>query len=496
MLHAIQLGIFKYTRDIFFESIGESAQVAHDINGLARVYGKLLSHQSDRSLPNTNFSKGIKDGKLMAKDYRGVLLVMAAVIRSTKGREMLGTKRNFRQETLIDDWQLLVELLLEWEAYLCLPEMKLKHVKRLDKKHRYIMYVMKKVANRTKGMGLNIMKFHAIVHLMDDIIHHGVPLEADTAGNESHHKIAKVAARLTQRNEAHFIYQVAVRMYEFLILDLAIHEIENGRRISDYFDIFSDESIAEMDISSENSNEMIQPSGKEELIVTDDAKISVFFDEEQGAPGFELHSKSKFVEKTQMNTELLEFLLGLQDLLSDYLPTKSLDIFTRHKRGDNIFHGHPNYRGQGPWRDWAVVQWEGYGELPCHICCFVVLDSVPASRNGFEYGGVRLKNATYAVVESVELEEDEEELGKSDLFVPLIKEVAGVDDLGNVLGRKFYLAETEAIVRPCAVIPDIGGDRNRYFLVKGREEWHKEFIAWVERPHHDDDMNEEEEEND
>ena len=496
MLHAIQLGIFKYTRDIFFESIGESAQVAHDINGLARVYGKLLSHQSDRSLPNTNFSKGIKDGKLMAKDYRGVLLVMAAVIRSTKGREMLGTKRNFRQETLIDDWQLLVELLLEWEAYLCLPEMKLKHVKRLDKKHRYIMYVMKKVANRTKGMGLNIMKFHAIVHLMDDIIHHGVPLEADTAGNESHHKIAKVAARLTQRNEAHFIYQVAVRMYEFLILDLAIHEIENGRRISDYFDIFSDESIAEMDISSENSNEMTEASGKEELIVTDDAKITVFFDEEQQAPGFELQSKSKFVEKTQMNTELLEFLLGLQDLLSDYLPTKSLDIFTRHKRGDNIFHGHPNYRGQGPWRDWAVVQWEGYGELPCHICCFVVLDSVPASRNGFEYGGVRLKNATYAVVESVELEEDEEELGKSDLFVPLIKEVAGVDDLGNVLGRKFYLAETEAIVRPCAVIPDIGGDRNRYFLVKGREEWHKEFIAWVERPHHDDDMNEEEEEND
>ena len=69
MLHAIQLGIFKYTRDIFFETIGESAQVAHDINGLARVYGKLLSHQSDRSLPNTNFSKGIKDGKLMAKDY-------------------------------------------------------------------------------------------------------------------------------------------------------------------------------------------------------------------------------------------------------------------------------------------------------------------------------------------------------------------------------------------------------------------------------------------
>ena len=446
MLHAIQLGIFKYTRDIFFESIGESAQVAHDINGLARVYGKLLSHQSDRSLPNTNFSKGIKDGKLMAKDYRGVMLVMAAVIRSTKGRQLLGTKQNFREDHLKDDWQLLVELLLEWEAYLCLPKMKMKHIKRLDKKHRYIMYVMKKVANRTKGMGLNIMKFHGIVHLMDDIIQHGVPLEFDTAGNESHHKIAKVAARLTQQNEANFLYQVAVRMHEFLILDLALHEVETGGRVSDYFDIFSDESVAEMDISSENPD---QPAAdEEELNVTDDAKIAVFFDKEEGAPGFELQSKSKFADKTAINTELLHFLLGLQDLLLDYLPTKHLDIFTRHKRGDNIFHGHPNYRGQGPWRDWAIVQWEGYGELPCHICCFVVLDSVPASRNGLQYSGVWLKNATYAVVESVEHEDIGEELGKSELFVPLLKEVAGMDGDGSVVGRKFYLAETDGLCWP------------------------------------------------
>ena len=60
------------------------------------------------------------------------------------------------------------------------------------------MYIMKKVAKRSKGMGLNILKFHAIVHLMEDIQIHGVPLEFDTAANESHHKESKLAARLTQ----------------------------------------------------------------------------------------------------------------------------------------------------------------------------------------------------------------------------------------------------------------------------------------------------------
>ena len=68
MLHQLQLGIFKYTRDTFFSSLGDSAAVSFEVNGLARIHGKLLSHQSDRSLPDNNFSKEIKEGKLMAKN--------------------------------------------------------------------------------------------------------------------------------------------------------------------------------------------------------------------------------------------------------------------------------------------------------------------------------------------------------------------------------------------------------------------------------------------
>ena len=79
-LHAIQLGIFKYIREIFFLDMGKDSQLAKDVNGLATMYGKLLSHQSDRDLPNTNFAKGIQKGKVMARDFRGILLIMAAVL--------------------------------------------------------------------------------------------------------------------------------------------------------------------------------------------------------------------------------------------------------------------------------------------------------------------------------------------------------------------------------------------------------------------------------
>jgi hypothetical protein len=124
MLHAMQLCIFKYCRDFFFDFIGKDAATAQEINGLTKIYGKLIAHQSKRSLPATNFSKGIKDGKLMAKDYRGVLLIMAAVLLSTSGRKMLSTKRKLKKDARKDDWILLVELLLEWGAYLCQPTMK------------------------------------------------------------------------------------------------------------------------------------------------------------------------------------------------------------------------------------------------------------------------------------------------------------------------------------------------------------------------------------
>lgn len=63
-----------------------------------------------------------------------------------------------------------------------------------------------------------------------------------------------------------------------------------------------------------------------------------------------------------------------------------------------------------------------------------------------------------------------------------------MDANGYVTNRTFYLADTEAFVGPCCAVPDIGGPINRYFVVKPREEWAKEFILWLEDPHNLDQM--------
>ena len=140
MLHAVHLGLFLYVRECFFAQIGPTSQLAKDIDAVAQELGALFRHNSERDLPNCKFTHGIQaKKKLMAKEYRGVLLLIAAVLRSTKGRELLCKSKHFAQKAHMDDWLLLVETLLQWEAFLCEPEMDLVHVDQLESKNRYIM---------------------------------------------------------------------------------------------------------------------------------------------------------------------------------------------------------------------------------------------------------------------------------------------------------------------------------------------------------------------
>lgn len=515
-LHAIQLGIFKYIRDIFFDRMGKTSELAETVNGLAAIYGKLLTRQSERDLPNTNFSKGIQKGKLMARDYRGVLLILAAVLRSTKGRDLLFKRKKLGGKNGLRDWTLLVELMLEWEGYLCEKSMKKKDVKRLAKKHRFIMYIMRAVAKRSSGMGLKIMKFHAIVHLIADIILYGVPTEFDTGSNESHHKESKYAAKLTQRKESTFNYQTAKRLAEFLCIDLAMEEIESDRCVWEYFDAAIDEFMNANDVDMEegeldttmeeagtdsgasderdlddkdsNLDDSESNSDDSELEVTTGGTRIKIFEDDDGKASFQFVTRSKTMNDGGIWVqEVLDWLNGLQNLVLGHIPEPELPVLTQHKRSEHVFYGHPNYRSSGPWKDWVKVQWgPGWGVLPSHIWCFVSLNNMPIGKEKLEYGGITLQNGVYAVVEVANYVTDYEETTASDLFTPLHLDVKGLDRDGEVTGRRFYLANTDAFVEPCCVIPDIGGKSNAYFEVKPRREWSNIFVQWLRDKHEHD----------
>ena len=136
---------------------------------------------------------------------------------------------------------------------------------------------------------------------------------------------------------------------------------------------------------------------------------------------------------------------------------------------------------KGPWKDWVVVDWgrRDGGKSPAHISCFIKLHGV-TDRN-IKFDGLYLKDGVYPVVEGCQFEQDYEEAGE--IFVPLLKDVDGFADDGSVESRKYELANVEAFVAPCCVVPDIGGPANRYFMVESRPKWSKMFVKWVEDPH-------------
>jgi hypothetical protein len=116
-------------------------------------------------------------------------------------------------------------------------------------------------------------------------------------------------------------------------------------------------------------------------------------------------------------------LLDLQDLLQAYGEENPLAIFTMHMQKDQIYRGHPDFWGKGSSRDWVWVDWgAGWGHLPCHIWCFVVINE-KAGKQRLRYGGITLAAGTHAVVETMELEENKIELGKSDLMMPICKDI-------------------------------------------------------------------------
>ena len=167
----------------------------------------------------------------MAKECRGVLLVMLAIFRSTEGRETMGIRSEwFQNEANKDDWIMLIELLLEWEAHFNSDVMMIKHVVRLRKKHRFILCLMCKIAKREKGMGLKLIEFHVVLHLADDILNVGVPAEFDTSANEGHDKLGKKARKLTQKEAASFQHQTSVRLMEHLSLERAMDEMSTDAK--------------------------------------------------------------------------------------------------------------------------------------------------------------------------------------------------------------------------------------------------------------------------
>jgi len=223
-----------HARDIFFKHVGKDSKLAREIDILTMLHGRLHCRQSNREWPNTRFPSGIRAGKQDGKKHTGIILGLLTAICSGKGQKLLETRPKCRESGVIKDWIMLLETLLDWEAWLTSPKMMKPDVQKAKTEHRYIMCSTQKVAVRQTAMGLKLIKFHGVFHMTDDVHNFSVPLEYDTGCNKNHQIPAKKTSMLTQKDLTKVEDHVAERMLEMEVLALVQMEI-GGKWVCDYW---------------------------------------------------------------------------------------------------------------------------------------------------------------------------------------------------------------------------------------------------------------------
>ena len=464
LLHATLLGIFMYARDTIYEKVGPTSKLARFLDAQTQSYGGHFKRQSQRDMPKCNFTQGIREGKLNATEYRGVLLVLTAALVSTQGRKDVLEHEDFDEEEL-DGWVELLELLLLWEAFLGKSEMTTRDISKLSRWNRYILWMIKKHADRETGMGLRLVKYHAVVHLAHDILAFGVPKEFDTGSNESGHKPTKVAAMLTQKIGSLFDWQTEARLTEFLAIAMAMAEIE-GRRLWLYFEKQADPPRKSV------------PAPQE--IITGETTINIFG--HKNKPCYSVGTGKAATEPSQVPwcDDLVGFLFGVKQQLAKWTSKEtsggSFQIRSMHKRNGQIYRGHPNFRNSGQWKDWVLVDWGGDEPEPAHVWCFMAVSGLPVSkkkrnkhRERLQNGHTVMRNGVYAVAEIAAWSEKPL---NSRLFRRLTMEMASNAAGSRSRRRRFYLISVEQFVGPCCVVPDLGSKNKRdFFQVKNRDNW-------------------------
>ena len=481
-LHWIQLGMFKYARSSFFDQTGVKSELSKTINLIATQMGYLFQRQSDREYPRTKFTKGVQKGSLMAHEMTGVILVLIAVLRSTRGREALLNESRRQQSTHfateqdVIDWIMLLETQIQFEAWLKSPSMRVDTVIRLRTKVRELMYLTKHVGKRVRGMGYKTNNFHATKHVPDDILLFGPAHVVNTKSNEMHHKPDKKSAHMTQKRPGSFDIQCAERVDDRRVIEMGIQEMK-GRPRWGYFKGFDHPSHPK---SARFTNKTPKQTRNEKQKqdnqpITTGVKV-IFRYNDDGELVYEVNSKMKRKSRYQYPdyvVHLLEMVAAEVGAYTDELVVYSELVVP----SGQMYRASPYYQGK-PWYDWAKMQLteppEGFEPrvVPVQIRGFVDLTFLPPNNTSIYSPAIHL------LVEPTRLNPDLQDVRRSDLFVPYLKD----ENYKSVL--KMAVLPVGWVHGPACVIPDLSHGTKRGFLsVRQMSEWAILFENWVHSAH-------------
>ena len=144
---------------------------------LCEQYGKILSWQSDRNLPQTHFNSNYTMiTRKNANEMMGLLIVYLIIFASEEGYEI---DKELGEKTTAE-YIHLIELILMFESFCKYHEHKRSNISSFKKMVPIILDKFKEVVNCKEGNRMKITKFHLPLHFADDMIQLGTMSNYDS----------------------------------------------------------------------------------------------------------------------------------------------------------------------------------------------------------------------------------------------------------------------------------------------------------------------------
>jgi hypothetical protein len=433
-------------------------------------------------MPRTTFAKGLKEGKVMACEMSGIILVLSATLRCTKGRELIlnkarGTQKfYFPDERAISMWIMLLETQLQFGAWLKLPEVSVENVERSKVKLREYQNMNKRVGRRNEGMGNNTMNFHGTKHAPEDWLNFAVSDNINTKSDEAGHKPDKKNALRTNKQVETWDISTATKIANQTAVEYGIEETK-GRMKWHYY----------RGHDHSDRNDKIKNKDPFAPLLTG-AKIKLWIEEGDDEWKIKVFSEMIGKEKYVYDASTRKGIVMMADFVLKYKTTVFLHAVlkvhdTRADNNSQIFRASPYFQGM-PWYDWAIFDLsedtpddQNEAFVPAQIEAFMDLTDLP------EENDLDMVPGIYAIAERARMSTDYDELGRAEMWEPWKKDPTTSTDLPPGASKMSFL-NINKIVSPAVLIPDVGNKNKRAYLrLVSKSAWAKLFDEWLASPH-------------
>jgi hypothetical protein len=469
-LHSLENGMMPYMETIVFDEHFKP-KACGDLDLLVQKLTKLPKQRLASSgavieFPRLLWKNGITNLKDLEAKYKvGIMFTMVVISFTDEGKALFSKVFKNNLDKTSDVIQCFEMVLCYWMWL-----KKDKYWKRGNQKGkeraktaiRAMLSQIKKLLHRDVGQGWNICKFHEQLHVPDDIDRNGPPRGSHTGPTEHHH-IDNVKNYYQTTSKIKFLldFQLATRNSEGWMINLA-HNAVNYKEILE-----------------EKSNNSLPFTG----VPTWSGKWHVELnrnchDESANRVPQEVWvAASKIADEQPDDLQKWIETLCRLEYYSGFRDIDVLKVSTDYVRDGVIFRGHPNYRSEGPWNDWVMLQFER-SEHDNRQDKKKAKDNHVAhgtGHNNYEkyyyvpgkvFGFYEMEGQTMAVMKFL----DEASVTKTSVITTewRFPENRGIKDIG------YQAVSTDAFVRHCLVVPK-NDEQSCFIEVWPSDLWADEF---------------------